>query len=340
MLYQFLKKISFTNTKTWICSLLFLSFSSDQPPKSIKWGFYGHRNINFLSVFTLPPEMIGFYRKHISFLKENSVLPDKRRYIIESEGAKHYLDLDHYQNDSLKIGEWIPKYWKGAKEKFSEDTLKAYGVLPWNIQWQLRKLEKAFREKDALLILKTSSELGHYLADAHVPLHTTENYNGQLTGQRGIHGLWESRLVEVYFDDYDFFVGKAKYLEDPLEFIWKVIFESHKYLPDVFEMERIASDSIGPDKKYSYDVKGNALKKVYSRGFITIYHNLMKGMVEKRMRESVITVGSFWFTAWVRAGQPNLNDLSLDKNQLKNETKDSISRYNQKKIKLKRTHEH
>ena len=45
-------------------------------------------------------------------------------------------------------------------------------------------------------VLRTAADLGHYLADAHVPLHTTGNYNGQRTNQTGIHALWETHNVE------------------------------------------------------------------------------------------------------------------------------------------------
>lgn len=279
--------------------------------------------------------MIGFYKKNIDYLEENAVLPDKRRYIIKNEGPKHFIDLDHYQNDSLDIHNWVPKYWSKAKEKFSADTLWEYGVLPWNLQWQMRNLEKAFQNGDGKLILKYSAEIGHYLADAHVPLHTTENYNGQLTNQHGIHGLWESRLVEVYYDDYDFFVGKSKYIDDVLSFSWEIIFESHNLLPNVLLFEKIASDSIGLDNKYAYESKGAGVKKVYSLKFSQLYHTMLNDMVQNRMRSSVIDVGSVWFTAWVNAGQPNLSCISLDSNLLKIETKDSLKVYNdEKKSKL------
>jgi hypothetical protein len=328
------------NLKIWICSFLLLSFTSSSRPKSIKWGFTGHKEINHLAVFTLPKEMFSFYKENIDYLVENSVLPDKRRYIIKSEAPKHFIDLDHYRNDSLNMNEWIPKYWSIAKSKYTSDTLFEYGILPWNISWNMRNLEEAFSKGDPKLILKFSAELGHYISDAHVPLHTTENYNGQLTDQIGIHGLWESRLVEVFMNDYDFFVGKAKFHDDPLNKIWEVIFESHKLLPKVFDYERISTDSIGVEGKYSYELKGKNVKKVYSREFSNLYHNLLDDMVQDRMRASVLTVGSFWFTAWVNAGQPNLRGLIVDKKKLLIETNDSLKKYKNSGISIERKHEH
>ena len=35
----------------------------------------------------------------------------------------------------------------------------------------------------------------------------------------------------------------------------------------------------------------------------------LNGMVERRMRQSIHTIASFWYTAWVHAGQPDLKKL-------------------------------
>lgn len=340
MLYLFFREISSLSIKIWICSFFIFTSSSRTPPKSNQWGFYGHKKINELAVFTLPSELIGFYKEHIDYLKESSVLPDKRRYILESEGPKHFIDLDHYQIDSLSVAQWVPAYWKDAKEKFSRDTLNEYGILPWNIQWVMRKLEEAFKKKNSYKILKYSAELGHYVSDAHVPLHTTENYNGQLTNQHGIHSLWESRLVEIHFEEYDFFVGKAKYIERPLMSTWEIIFKSHSLLPEVLVLEKVATDSLGVQKKYGFEKKGDYIRKVYSHQFSELYHMLMNGMVQNRMRKSVLAVGSFWFTAWVNAGQPDLKNMDVNKIKLFHETKDSLKTYDQKLLNIHRTHDH
>src|SRR5690606_30274560 len=177
------------------------------------WGFFGHKTINNLAVFTLPPEMSGVYKKNLTYLTETAVNPDRRRYSVVDEAARHYIDLDHYGDSALYK---MPRYWADAVALYSEDTLKAYGVVPWHVYRMYFRLRDAFLMRDPERVLKMSSEIGHYIGDAHVPLHNTENYNGQLNGQEGIHGFWESRLVELYSQEYDFFVGRAIYLTDPL----------------------------------------------------------------------------------------------------------------------------
>ena len=87
----------------------------------------------------------------------------------------------------------------------------AYGIVIWHIQTVYNRLVKAFENHDVDYILKNSADLEHYVYDAHVPFHITKNYNGQLNGQKGIHAFWESRLPELFGDDYDYLVGTATY---------------------------------------------------------------------------------------------------------------------------------
>jgi len=199
--------------------------------------------------------------------------------------------------------------------KYSEDTLKAYGILPWHIQKMMYRLTDAFKARDSSEILRLSADLGHYIGDAHVPLHTTENYNGQMTNQVGIHGFWESRLPEMFAaDSYDFFVGKPYYIEDPLEEAWKIIKQSNDALDSVLLFEKELTAEYGSDKKYSFVNRNGKMIRDYSDEFATSYHQRLNGMVERRMRAAIHATASFWYTAWVDAGQPKLKNL-LNKQQ-------------------------
>jgi hypothetical protein len=182
------------------------------------WGFFAHRRINHVAVFTLPKAMAGFYEANIDFITEHAVDPDKKRYVDSLEGFRHYFDADHYgKRPFMKI----PVRWKNAVKKYSLDSLNKYGTVPWEIQYQYYRLVNAFKKHDTTAILKTSANLGHYIADAYVPLHLTQNYDGQFTNQQGIHALWESRLPELFSDQYNYYVGKARYIENPLNEAFK-----------------------------------------------------------------------------------------------------------------------
>ena len=277
------------------------------------WGFFAHRKINYIAVFTLPPDMVGFYKNHIDFVSENAVNPDKRRYATKDEAPRHYIDIDHYAVNGSDPFEVVPKRWEDAVAKYTEDTLMAHGIVPWHIARMTYRLADAFREKDIDRILYLSADLGHYVADAHVPLHCTKNYNGQLTNQIGIHGFWESRLPELFSENYDYFTGRAEYIKDPLENAWEIVKQSFASVDSVLLIEKELSRSFAEDRKYAIGQRGASTVRVYSEEFSKAYHNALNGMVERRMRESIIKVGSYWFTAWVMAGQPDLYRL-LDKN--------------------------
>ena len=274
-----------------------------------KWGFFGHKRINRIATFTLPPEMFGFYKEHIEYITEHAVDPDKRRYAVDGEAQRHYIDIDHYVHSGEDPFEVVPRGWKDAVSKFSEDTLQAYGIVPWHISVMKYRLQRAFESQNVDLILKYSADIGHYIGDAHVPLHTTENYNGQLTGQKGIHGLWESRLVEINSENYDYFVGKAEYVKHIGNFIWDAVEQSHLAVDSVLQIERDVTNDFDPDMKYSFEQRGTITVPVYSYEFSQEYHRRMNGMVERRLKAAINAVGSIWYTAWVDAGQPDLSSL-------------------------------
>jgi hypothetical protein len=269
------------------------------------WGFFAHQRINRLAVFSLPPAMIGFYKKNITYITEASINPDRRRFSVVNEAPRHYIDLDHYGDSAC----WtMPRFWNEAVRLYSDDTLKAYGIVPWHVNTMYYRLRDAFLIRDPERILKISAELGHYIADAHVPLHTTENYNGQLTGQDGIHGFWESRLPEMFSDEYDFFVGNAEYLQNPQIAIWKGIESAHKDVKFVLEEEKELAEKF-KERKYSFETKGRQTVKVYAREYSKAFHKILDGMVERQMKGAIKMIGDFWYTAWVDAGQPDLKLL-------------------------------
>ncbi len=272
------------------------------------WGFFGHRKINYLAVFLLPPEMIAFYKQNIEFLSEHAVDPDKRRYAIPEEGPRHYIDIDHYGKYPYPE---LPRNYDSAVAKYSADTINAYGVVPWWVQTMLARLTNAFKEKNQARILKLSAEIGHYISDAHVPLHASHNHNGQYTGQNGIHGFWESRVPELLAErQFDFWIGKAKYLPNPGDFIWARVLESGAAADTVLRYERELTKSFPSDQKYSFENRNGTVIRQYSAAFTIAYNDKLTGMVERRMRQSIYAVASFWYTAWVNAGQPDLKKLT------------------------------
>lgn len=275
------------------------------------WGFYAHQKINYYAVFLLPPEMMILFKPNIGFLSEHAIDPDKRRYAVPDEGARHYIDIDHYGEYPYAA---LPRKWNDAVVKFGEDSLKQHGIVPWHVQSMLNRLTDAFKAKNFSLIMKYSAEIGHYIADAHVPLHASSNHNGQFTNQKGIHGFWESRVPELLAEkEFDFFIGKAEYIQNPGDFIWKRVLESAKAADTVLTFERELTKQFPDDKKYSFEQRNGKTIRQYSSAFTIAYNKKLDGMIERRMRQSIFAIASFWYTAWVNAGQPNLKELVTQK---------------------------
>jgi hypothetical protein len=273
------------------------------------WGFLAHKTIHQLAIYSLPKKMGIFFYKNLDYEVYNSVRPDVRRKDDKTEATKHFIDIDAPIFGGSSI-ENMPKTWDEAVAKYSEDTLRKYGTVPWEIIQLQTKLTNSFRNKLKDSILYYSADLGHYISDAHVPLHTTINYDGQLTNQRGLHSLWESTVPEMNIENYNLYQDhKAKYLKDPLAEIWIKIKESKMMLDKVLADEIGASQGFTDEKKFKRSERFGAIRKNYSGEFAKAYAMRLGNTVNERMLESASCVADFWFTAWVDAGCPDLSDL-------------------------------
>ncbi len=266
----------------------------------IPWGFYAHKKINKQAIFTLPSPLIGLYKRHISEVERFAVLPDQRRHSLDQEAARHYIDLDRYNKEHIKY-----MTWENATNYYSDDSLQKHGIVPWNILSYYKQLKYAFIEKDTMRIIKLSAELGHYVADAHVPLHTTSNYDGQQTNQVGIHSFWESKIPEQIQDQLDDWSGPAEYIPNVLRAAWDWIFESHSLLANVFTGEKLINERMPDSKKYRHGQKGLNLEKMYTEQYIEAYHKQLDNQVERRYQASIKHIGNLWYSAWLEAGEPD-----------------------------------
>lgn len=269
------------------------------------WGFFAHMQINQLAIYTLPQGLSRFYKNNSKYISDHAVDPDKRRYSDTLEAPRHYLDVEVYE----KHIDSIPIKWEDALQKYGPKKLQESGTLPWQIQKSYYKLVNAFKARDSVRILLYSAYLGHYLGDAHVPLHTTENHNGQLTNQAGIHAFWESRLPELFAKDYSFLVGRANYIENPLVAAWKIVKHTHTLVDSTLILEQELKREFPAYKRYSYSRRKGQVLKQYSESYARAYSNKLNHMVEKQMRRSIKSIGDFWFSAWVDAGQPRMENL-------------------------------
>ena len=354
----------------WI-TVLYMSFILD----GSDWGFFAHRLINRVAVYTLPSEMIGWYKPNIDYIAEHAVDPDKRRYATTHEAVRHYIDLDQW--GTLPF-DHVPKYWDQAlalnlelyqvtgidtvyllnaipfqswndtivdidqrlmlvrnhylgqyyedEQTISCKSLKAFfpgikcneasliyiddvftehGIVPYHLRSMQSRLTNAFKENNLESIIRTSAEIGHYIGDACVPLHTTSNYNGQLTNQVGIHAFWESRIPELFaVAEFDMVVGSAQYIEDPASYFWNLVLDSHREVQRVLDLEKELSIRFPTDQQFCFEDRLNQTVKTQCAEYAKAYHLAMDKMVEDRFRVAVKALGDSWYTAWIDAGQP------------------------------------
>lgn len=295
----------------------------------ISWGTWGHQHINNAAVFALPGGMRSFFYNHIDFITEESVIPDVRKYTIndKAEFARHYIDMESFQQGPADS---LPQTMKAVNAKYDAKFLDKNGILPWYMMEVMQKLTKAFQDKKKAEILFLAADLGHYLGDANMPLHTSLNHDGQLSGQRGIHAFFESQLPELFGNSYNFYTGEAVYIKDVQAEVWRIVNESHKLADTLLLTEQKVKSGFDTAKIYQKDPAGNIIKNkynqwVHSYEYALAWHSALNGMVEKQLRAAVASTANFWYTAWVNAGSPDLSTLdepALTERNRKNFKKD------------------
>lgn len=306
-------------TKRFIVMLFVIALCSS-------WGFLVHRTVNQLAVYQLPKKMRPFFYENLDYIVKNSIRPDQRRNQDPTEAPKHFIDLEAFGDSAA----WkMPMTWNEAVAKYTKDTLVKYGYVPYWIMAMKDKLTNAFRAGNADSILFYATDMGHYIGDANVPLHTSINYDGQLTGQRGLHALWESVIPELELQQYQLYNHHtAKYLDHPETEIWKAIRNAHGLLDDMINKEREVSKQFTDSTKYRIQTRNGREVRYYTTAFAKAYAASLQPTINDQLLRSSNLVADLWYTAWVDAGEPGLTGLlksaftKSEKRKMKKELKD------------------
>ena len=300
--------IDASSTGSFLPSHHFFLATAILSPLLLSWGFAAHRKIVDVAIHHVPEPLHSFLKANREWLVEHALDADLRKHSVIVEAEKHYIDLDEFgepDTDSIRLP---PSHWKDAIAKFGEAELRDRGIGPWNIRWQFENLIGAFEAQDKNRILRSTADLAHYLSDLHVPLHTTKNYDGALTGQFGIHALWETHVPESHMDEFDLVNLPIiqHWNRQCADSIWRVIQESHECLALVFSAEEETMNELGEANAFAFCVRGRTRQKMHSAQFVDLYHSKLQGQVEQRMTRSIAACSIYWYSAWVMAGQPPL----------------------------------
>lgn len=271
---------------------------------TVSWGFLVHRTINQIAIYELPSAIGPFFYKNRDYLVYHSPRPDLRRSSDPAEAPRHFIDLEMY-------GTSIPTRWEDAVRRYGMDSLQKAGFVPWHIEWVMQRLTLAFQSGQKDSILFYAADLGHYISDAVVPLHTTENYDGQLTNQKGLHSLWESMIPEIELSNYQLSsTHRAVYLRQPGKEIWKSIRAAHQLVPDLLQKEREVSAQFTPEQKYRVQMRNGKESRSYTSAFAKAYAARLGNTVNQQLLVATDLLADCWYTCWVNAGKPDLTGLT------------------------------
>jgi hypothetical protein len=252
------------------------------------WGDKGHRVTCALALEGLPPGPRAWYVGREAEVEDHASDPDHWR-ADRKEGPRHFLDMEPYGGP-----DHLPRTLEQAQARVGGDYYRK-GVVPWIIQDRWRDLVEAFRSGDASRVAMATAILSHYVADAHVPLHTTENHDGQATGQRGIHSRWESGLVERYFSQDAVKPLPAEADPDILDRPWEWLRAAHALVPQLLEDDRTA------DRTTPLDGQGKALR---SQAYWMIFWARQGPVVKGQLRLAGKHLADAILQAWIEAGKP------------------------------------
>ena len=281
------------------------------------WGFEAHKKItelaidiilNLQSVKGVEQQKFNSLKKFLEANKatiiERCIEPDMVRNELKDEQFNHFIDIDRY--GSYPFGE-LPRDKRKAIEKFGFENVQKNGLLPWRIAEVMDSLGEAISNQSNEKMLRYFSWIAHYVEDAHQPLHVTENYDGQLTNQPGIHSRFETELVKhmiskngLNFNPKRLAIelGNFEPISDKVKFAFDIVLESYKYIEPILEADRFAKDKIPVEKLYRVEKRDGRTRYIYSDDYYSIMNERLGSLVLSRMEKSAVRLAYIWLNVW------------------------------------------
>lgn len=248
------------------------------------WGHVGHQIINYNTILSALPEM-EFFDTWADSLADHASDADERKSWDPDEAPKHYIDIDNYP-EFITNGT-IPQDFDSLVSIHGYSFVMDQGILPWAIINTADSLESAFEINDMHKAMLLAADLGHYIADSHMPLHITRNYNGQYTGQYGVHSRYESDLIETFQSQMVYDGDSLQYIENVPDFVFNMIYENYQYVDSVLYADSAA-------EAYA----GNHNTSAYYNKFWEIANDFTISLFKKASYRIACVI----YTEWVNAG--------------------------------------
>ncbi|MFZ3218088.1 MAG: hypothetical protein WA192_18665 [Candidatus Acidiferrales bacterium] len=254
---------------------------------SFGWGETADRLVANRAVDTLPQEMQPFFYANRQFLVEHVGAADESDSKDVAARRTDFIQLDHYGQFPFSA---LPREYNAAIAKYNRRTLEQYGLLPWEIGLYSKKLTDAFRDRDWNQVRLSAATLAHYVNAAHDPFNTTTNMDGKLSAQPGVNSRFSVGLVDRY--QLFFFVkpNEAVFIHDPTDHAFEICLTAHSWLENVLLADRRAHEGLTEYKEDYYDR----------------FYSLAGAILIRQLSDSAADVGSYWMSAWINAGRPQL----------------------------------
>jgi hypothetical protein len=260
---------------------------------ALAWGFNAHRFIAGQAIALLPPELKPIFESRRAVFVERSIDPDLWRTVgWDAEPPNHFVDLDYYGRYPFTE---LPRDYDRAVQRFGRDVVHQQGLLPWRAAEFYGRLQRAFESAknpsgpySADDIILFAAVLSHYVGDGHVPLHAVLNYDGQLTGQWGIHRRWESDLFDRTRTRIAVRPPAVAPVSDPRDYMFGALLASNRLADGVLAADRAA-------------VAG---REFYDDTYFERLAASQFDVMQRRLNDAIAAVASMIAGAWQQAGRP------------------------------------
>jgi hypothetical protein len=251
------------------------------------WGPTAHDIVTTWAIQVLPPEIRTFFARNQGHLVEHVNDPDAWIKEDRYERMRHYIYLDKYGVFPYPL---LPHIFRRATEQFSAGRINRDGVLPWQIGEFSLRLTKAMKAGNWEEVKLDAAALAHYVADAHDPLHTTQNFNGQMTQQTGLADRFEIRLPDRYSKFFIMRPDDATKIDDPTEFAFQICLEANIWVDLIVWSDLHAREGL-PD---------------YTDEYFDRFYTQVGATLVREINAAAHDTGSYWYTSWLNAGRPQL----------------------------------
>jgi hypothetical protein len=269
-------------------AIVFTVIAALVPASALAWGSVGHRAIAAHYGDDLPLALQPL-RANDAWIVQHVTDPDTRKSTVPSEGMRHFIDIDAY-----------PEYANGTLThdlnaliaQYGLSTVQSRGIAPWAIAEVVDSMSTAMTQGNWDLAKLLTADLCHYVGDLHQPLHCTYNYDGQFTGNGGIHSRYETTMINTYQAQLTFASDEAVHEPSALEAAFDLAGDSQSLVATLLAADNAAKAAAGGSTS-----SGTYYAELWNR---------TRAMTNARLSAAAVMTASLVTTAWMDAGMPTV----------------------------------